>query len=483
MSLTTLAHAKAFKEIEPCGSATVTVGTTCSNAKVDFNFVGCKSNLPVNPAKSLTCEGEAILAKYQEGDFRYEARFKKNEEAWGASSWKLDGTVKQFQREVIKALVPVKKDNKKVEPKIVVIPAEVEKKEVSVSIPPIVTPITTMSEVSLFKFSSFADIRYTNFHVKGDPLISSGHPESGFGLEDGAFYANYDKGNLSVVLDVAFRRSKDYDTSTTATRPNESSNNNFAIGVDKSQLYLRYKINPSLVFDLGQFDTIFGVEVNDSRDRVFGKTGLIYDYTLPVTHTGFMMEYSFLTNYYFKAFVANPNNKGTYGSSTSGDDTTEVGGAVGYSSDNYHAQLGFMSRSINKASSLSSGERTILDALVGGIFGKFSFDFEYTRLSDPSKNTLTSSNVNDNEKAGEGYFSLFSYKFTPDFLVGARIEYVRNDPTAQGIKSSSAAGGSLHYKLTSELELRSEYIAYKNKGITGNKWDDSRFNFAALVTF
>jgi hypothetical protein len=202
MSLTTLAHAKAFREIESCGVAIVTEGTICSNAKVDFSFVGCKSNLVANSAKSVTCEGAAILAKYQSGDFRYEARFKKSEEAWGSTLWKLDGNIKQFQREISKDFAPLKKQNNLDEKEVIIIPADSEKN--GVSAPSIATPILSTVEVSTFKFSSFADIRYTNFHVENNPLISSGHPESGFALEDAAFYAN--------VLDLAVRRSRDYDT-------------------------------------------------------------------------------------------------------------------------------------------------------------------------------------------------------------------------------------------------------------------------------
>jgi hypothetical protein len=477
MSLTTLAQASSFKEIEPCGSAGVSEGSTCANAKVNFKFDGCKNNLPAGAAKSVTCEGDAILAKYQQGDFRYEARLKKSTDGWGAVSWNLDGTVKQFQREApLPVPVAPKVVAKKVEPKIIAAVVMSEKKEESVAAPAIISP---------FKFGAFADVRYTNYHVKDNPLVTDGHPESGFGLEDGAFYANYDKDKLSVVLDVAFRRSKDVDQNdqtTTATKPNQSSNNNFAIGVDKSQLYMRYKVNPTVTFDIGQFDTIFGVELNDSKDRVFGKGGIVYDYTLPVTHMGFMTEFNFLGNYYIKAFGANPNNKGSNGSSTSSDDTVEVGAAVGFSNEFFHTQAGFMTRSIGKAAATSSGQRSLLDIIVGGAFGNFTYDLEYVSLNDASKNTLTASDSSDKETAATGYFTLLSYKITPDFQIGARFEYIQNDPTAQS-KSTRSAGGSLHYKLTPELEIRTEYIAYKNKGIAGNKWDDSRFNFATVVVF
>ena len=194
MSLTTLAQASSFKEIETCGNAGVSEGSTCVNAKVNFKFDGCKSNLSPAPAKSVTCEGDAILAKYQKADFRYEARLKKSTDGWGAVSWNLDGTVKQFQR---KAPLPVpvvpKVAAQKIEPKIIAAVVMSEKKEERIAAPAIVSP---------FKFGAFADVRYTNYHVKENPLVADGHPESGFGLEDGAFYANYDKDKKMYVVDV-----------------------------------------------------------------------------------------------------------------------------------------------------------------------------------------------------------------------------------------------------------------------------------------
>ena len=444
---------KMLKEIGTCGSAGVIEGTLCSNAKVNFKFDRCKNNNnQVTPAKTIECAGEDILAKYQEGDYTYEAHFKKSTNEWGAIIWNLDGLVKEFQLEQI--LPP--------------------KKEVSTQIVP---------EAASFKFNGFADIRYTNFHVNHDPLITSGQPESGFGIEDGAFYTNYEKGKLAVILDVAFRRSKDSDLNSQAANPNQSSNNNLSIGTDKSQLYFKYKITPDMIFDFGQFDTIYGVEVNDSKDRVFGKTGLIYDQMLPLTHTGFMLEFNFLGNYYLKSFLADPNNKGSFGSSTTRDDTAELGGAIGFSNDLYHYQLGYMSRKIMSASKLNTKNRSRLDIFLGGTYKKLSLDLEYTRLDDPSKNTLTPSNLNDLENAGTGYFSLLSYKVNDEILASFRYENLLNDPSQQSIKSVSASGFSFHYKISAELEIRTEYIVYNYKGINSSSWDDSRFNIGSILAF
>jgi hypothetical protein len=284
------------------------------------------------------------------------------------------------------------------------------------------------------------------------------------------------------VLDLAFRRSKDIDVNSSASKPNQSSNGNFALGYDKSQLFLKYKLGSNLIINFGQFDTIFGVELNDSKDRIFGKTGIVYDNTLPVTHTGLMAEL-LSHGFYSKVFSANPNNKGSYGSSSAGDDKAEYGIALGFSNDYFRTQAGYMRRPINKASGTASADRTLLDVILGTTLGSFSVDLEYSRISDPSKNTLTSSDSSDLEDAGQGMMALLSYRLTENFLLGARYESLRDDPAALSVKSVQSYGGSAHYKLSSELTLRTEYIAYESKNVSDTSWRDSRFNVAAVLVF
>lgn len=232
----------------------------------------------------------------------------------------------------------------------------------------------------------------------------------------------------------------------------------------------------------GQFDTIFGVELNDSKDRLFSKTGIVYDYTLPVTHTGVMLEYS-TNGFYLKSFAANPNNKGSYGSSTANDDRTEYGVALGYSGENVRGQIGAMSRLIDKASLTERANRVLYDVTLGATLADFSLDVEYSSISDPYKNTLTSDNNTDLEKPGYGVLALLSYKVVDELKLGLRHEIIKNDPGATNLKSIVSSGAAVHYNLTQSLTLRGEYIAYSFKNLSDVEWKDTRLNLSALMSF
>ena len=335
--------------------------------------------------------------------------------------------------------------------------------------------------VSPYKFSAFVDLRYTSFSSKDNLTVANAHAESGFGIEDGAFYLNYEKNKVVAVVDVAFRRGKDSDTNP-STIPNQSSNSNIAIGVDKSQMYLKYNLRENLYVNFGQFDTIFGVELNDSKDRLFGKTGLVYDSILPVTHMGAMLEYS-ANDVTAKIFAANPNNRGSNGTSAAGDENSEYGAAISYSKNNFRTQLGYMARPVLRANGGSLAGRNLIDFTAGVTAEKFSLDFEYAIVDDPNKNTLTAADNNDREKVGTGLLVLTSYELSDSFLLGIRYEHLQDDPGATSNKTTDSYGLSVYHKLSPELELRSEYVGYNFKNQSDVVWADSRLNLAVLLKF
>ena len=342
-----------------------------------------------------------------------------------------------------------------------------------------------LATVSPFKFSGFVDMRYSNYKADSNPNVTKANAESGFGIEDGAVQANYEKNRFSAILDIAFRRGKEADIIlpgySGTTVPNQSNDNRLSLAIERSQLYLKYKLSDDFAVNFGQFDTIFGVEVNDSKDRIFGKTGLVYDSITPVTHTGAMIEYANLRTS-IKFFAANPINKGSNGTSPLGEDQTEYGAALGYSNEKCRAQIGYMSRPTSKASS-GRGDRTLLDATLGVNVGSFVLDFEYSLVSDPNKNTLTTSTPTDLEKAGQGFLVLATYKVTEPFSFSFRYEQLKDDPAKESLDTVDSSGVSIHYKVAPELELRTEYIAYRYENLSHLKWSDSRFNLAAVAVF
>ena len=333
------------------------------------------------------------------------------------------------------------------------------------------------------KFSGFSDFRYTAYT---SPIDSNAHALSGFGLEDGAMTATYEVGAVLLTADLSFRRFKDSDgydprgaASTTQSGQSSTSRINFA--ADCSQLFLKYKASDNLAFDLGQFDTIFGVEAAEARGRTFSKTALLTG-ALPVVITGVMVENS-TNGLSEKVFASNPNNRGNYGTSAAGDDNTEYGGAVGYSNDTVQAQLGIMNRPITPANGVGRGDRMMLDFSGGLTLGKFSMNAEVLRIDDPSKNTLTSSNSSDRENAGFGYLGIFNYKIDDINMVGARVERLVDDPSGASLQEAASYGIALHHRLHQNVDLATELISYDYKNTSGLRWTERLFNVGAIISF
>lgn len=485
-----------FYKTNKCGTYVVESGDACANLKVKLDFKGCGLTSEPQYAKKVLCEGDNAKVRFQEGDYRYQVVLKKKDDGWGGVTWDKVEDLYEYKRKAKPVPAPVEAKKPVEEPKKeVVAPAPTP---VATSTPAVVAqapaaapapapaPVANVEaeapkKTEKFKFGFFADFRFTDYSLKDHPTISSGYPESGFGLEDGALYANFEEGQVSAVLDIPFRRGKDVDLDSAAAKPNQSSNGNFTIGADKAQAYIRYKLKPEIALQFGQFDTLFGVELNDSKDRVFNKAGLVYDYTLPVTHTGALIEFA-MNGFYAKLFAANPNNKGSFGSTTSNDDKTEYGTALGFSNENYRIQIGAMARPISKANG-DIGQRTLVDATAGVTFGSFSADFEYNQISDPSKNTITTTDNTDLEDSAVGQFALLSYSIGEKALVGARFEQVKNDPTLVSIKTADSAGLAVHYKLSSELKIKAETMAYNYKTLSDVKWKENRSSLGFLLSF
>lgn len=472
------AASEKFKAEKNCGSAKVVSGDTCSNVKVQLDFAGCSIKSESIVAPKIVCKEKQIKARYAIDNYRYEAIFEKQDDGWGGVTWKQTGSGIEESKKITVVTQKAKEHP-------VVVAAPVKTPAPAAAETPTVTaaPVAAVaSAASSFQFSGYFDFGLNNLSVSNGANFTGG-PESGFTLQDGAIYVGYQKDKLSFVLDVPFRRQENRDLGVT-TAPNASNSNNAIFGADKFQLYAKYKINDEADVVIGQFDTIFGVEVNDSKDRYFEKTGLVYDSILPVTHAGAMFEYT-KSGAYFKGFAADPNNKGSLGTSTGnqGDTNYEYGGAVGYSNDNVRGQVGGMTRPVNKADLENGGKRNLLDVTAGATWKSFSIDFEYANLSDDSKNTLTSLNSTDVEKAGTGFLALASYQITEPLSVGARYEQTSNDPSQQSWKAVQAVAGGIHYRFNPSLEVRAEYIGYQYKNVDTTSFTANRATIAGLFFF
>ncbi len=228
---------------------------------------------------------------------------------------------------------------------------------------------------------------------------------------------------------------------------------------------------------MGQFDTIYGFELNDSKDRFFAKTGLVYDQIMPVTHTGVLFSYT-NDGAYARLLAANPNNKGTLGESATGDTNYEYGTAIGYSNADYRIQVGYLTRPINKAGTTTVGMRSLIDVTAGLTLGKFTADVEYAILADENKDKLTA-DPTDKESSGTGLLALVAYNCDDNWAFAARAERVEKLTTDK----LSSLGVGAHYKWNSTLHTRLDNIQTTTEVAAGDKTTDNRFEISNLFYF
>ena len=346
----------------------------------------------------------------------------------------------------------------------------------AVATPPPSASITIPGKLT---FSGFANFRYTAFSAPYDSGVPNAHAESGFGIEDGALNAVYDIDKVSFTADIAVRRFKDGEfTSATGTITNQSQTDRLHVGADPSELYVKYKADDHWTFDLGQYFGIIGAESGQSRSRTFTKSALLSG-LLPSVQTGFMTEYA-NSGWSAKVEAANPNNKGTYGTSATGDENTEYTAAAGYSNETFQSQLSYMTRPINAVDGTRS-DRTLMDVTIGATLGAFSLGAEVTRIDDPSKNTLTG--ASDHENAGFAYLALVNYKLNDKDLLGLRYEKLTDDPGGTSLKSADSYGLSVHHRLHQNVDLSAEYNIYDYQNVAGSTWRNGLFSIGAILSF
>ena len=355
------------------------------------------------------------------------------------------------------------------------------------------TTAQTTSKIEIPKidlnFSGFVDLRFrdVNSSVQGQGRGA----ESGFLVEDAAFYLSKKSNKLNLLIDLPFSRQKeDAAGATGAVTPQlyKSSGPDLEFATRKAQVVASYQALEWLKVSLGQFDTIFGYELNDSKDRFFGQTGLVYNYALPVTHVGVLGE---IVSHGFtlKLMAANPNGRGsrdntdnTGQSTTNGEDNTEYGATIGRSGNIWRAQLGYATRP-RLAYDVTRKQRTLFDVVAGvTLFEHLNVDAELALVNDPAKDTDGDGDY-DTGGEGQGYMLHVTYDLNDQWKVGGRYEIADNRLDSL-FKQTQAWATGVHYQFESDASLRGEFVQYDldpGHGVANQRL--SVFAIGGLVTF
>lgn len=458
-----------FEQTTNCAKATVISGDTCSNAKIRFDLSGCGVAASEKIVDKVKCEGQQITGRTTQDDVRFEASFNKKDDGWGAVEWQAVGEVKTFKK---KAPAPVVAKPKPSTP-VAVAPAP-ELAPVMTQAAPTEEPAREPSQAAApaVKVNAFIDFRRTDVYSHNHNVDTSpvSNERSGFLVEDAALYLSYTNQKLEGMIDIPFSRN--------GTTDSDSVDLGFAKA--KAQLWMRYAITDSLKITLGQFDTFFGFELNDSKDRVFGNGGLMFGMN-PVVHSGAYLEYAW-NGVVLRAMSANPADRETLGT---GDGAHyETGASVGWSNSMARFQLGYLTREMKDLATVpGDSRRNYMNAVAGVTYGPVSVDVEYTTIHNPKKNTLTDS-ATDEENDGRGVGVYVTYNLNDSWRLAGRYEMLTDDPGSLNYYKATSGAGQVQYKIQDGLAVRAELVSvWTKRNQSTDKYGETRSDIGFLATF
>jgi len=242
----------------------------------------------------------------------------------------------------------------------------------------VVRDVAEVSE-SESKFSAFVDIRY---------LWNSETPnQMGFFLNDAALQWNFKKGQSQLVLDLPFFADSNNLASTAVV-----------FGATKAQAFGKIDLSSEMNLQVGQFDTIYGFDLNDTKDNFFAQQGLVNG-LLPVVHVGVLSTWTHGSTA-VKFLLANPADMGHL------DGMNPEGGAqISYGFSDGTFVFGVLGNKQGDVSTL------LLDTVVGYQVSKdWKLDFEWLmkRITD--------------EDSTQAFLLQNVYSLSPDLGLGLRAE-------------------------------------------------------------
>ncbi len=271
------------------------------------------------------------------------------------------------------------------------------------------------------------------FHFEGfaEPQVTivnkDWFPTRGFTLNDGALYISKDfTRGLSAMIDLPFG-------STVA-----ASGTSVGFAGSRAQAYVNW-VTGGLQVKFGQYDTIYGYERNDSRDRFFADAGIVKSSLVPLTSVGALVGYSF-GGVTIRGQLANQHDTNTMANAN-----PELGLQVRYDGPFFVA--GGLTFSDQKN---TSGSNMLVDLMAGlkaeRFMGAVYFDDVKTAGID---------------KHSTGFGVQGAFDVTPDLGVGGRIEYASdfNDlstGTAAAVKNEFMVSAGPSFRWLPDLTLRGD---------------------------
>lgn len=248
-------------------------------------------------------------------------------------------------------------------------------------------------------------------------------PGTGFAVHQGAVMFNDEFENAELTVDLPFRQTTSSATST----------NNFELGTKEAQAFVKYQYESGVNWQLGQFDSVFGIESNDTMDLVLPQHGILHHFT-PNTHTGIMTGYSFLP-FYVSVIVGNANSYAQQPSNQS----LQFGARIGWSQEPVQVSLGALYTGTSGTYALNGGETpkykpaVLLNLIAEAEFNNLELGVE----ADLAQSRIGVAQQVSGRKEHDlvmGFLGQAIYNFSEKWAAAVRFEYLKNDETNEYVQ-------------------------------------------------
>jgi hypothetical protein len=341
------------------------------------------------------------------------------------------------------------------------------------------------SDQESLKASGFVDAQYQirRGALKVTNTMELGGQVNTFTVHQGALYLSKKIKSSDVFVDIPFVQN--------------ATAGNLTLATTQAQAYVSHTYDFGLTWTAGQFDTIYGFEVNDTKDIFFTTQGPVYG-ILPVTHTGFMAAYKIMDGLKIHALVGNANQAGFH---TAGN-AMEFGGRLNFEHDWFRAGAGILANKQDGnyvVGTQTHGYQTAqtIDITFGGTFNGLSFDGAVDMVQSGQAKVVDRGTVADKGNA-MGLFGQLTYQANDEVTVGVKYESVTNNAgdaliTAANTVTAGTFSGKDHqrtmigagikYKLDDGVFAKADVRANTFKGGTNGEsvnWADGAVGVVAM---
>lgn len=254
-------------------------------------------------------------------------------------------------------------------------------------------------------------------NLPGDP--------TGFAIYQGAVMLSDEIERAELLIDLPFRQRTEVENINVNGVNARDAKNSFDLAVKDAQAYVKYQMDTGLFWQIGQFDSSYGLEGNDTVDLIFPQFGILQDLT-PNTHTGIQVGYTVLP-FFVSVVAANGAGHGVQNSLFG----PQFGIRVGWSQEPYQLSVGALYTDAKGDYVLSSGVQDYKPSILGNVvftstFRRLEYGLEFNVAQSIYDKAETVSGLKDVDLI-YGVLAQLSYALTDKTVAGMRYEHSQND--------------------------------------------------------